>query len=153
IVDDDIRLPRGFLDRLLFLCERFSLQLAQPAQRLNSHAAWPLTRRRPASVARETGFVEIGPLTAFARVTFETLLPFPQLRMAWGLDAHGAALAREHGWRCGVIDAVAISHRAAPAADSYSRAEAVAEARQFLAGRPYLGAPESQRTLSTHRRF
>ena len=153
IVDDDVQLPRGFLDRLLFLCERFSLQLAQPAHRLNSHAAWPLTRRRPASVARETGFVEIGPLTAFARATFETLLPFPQLRMGWGLDAHWAALAREHGWRCGVIDAVAIGHRAAPAANSYSREAAVAEARRFLAGRTYLGARESQRILATHRRF
>jgi len=153
IVDDDIELPRGFLDRMLFLCERFSLALAQPAHRLNSHAAWPVTRRRPGSVARETEFVEIGPLTAFAHTTFETLLPFPQLRMGWGLDAHWAALAREHGWRCGVIDAVAIRHRAAPAADSYPRAAAVAEAREFLAARAYLGASETQRTLTTHRRW
>ena len=94
------------------------LQLAQPAHRLNSHAAWPQTRRRPRSVVRETSFVEIGPVTAFARATFPTLLPFPELRMGWGLDAHWAALAREHGWRCGVIDAVAIRHRAAPAADA-----------------------------------
>ena len=48
VVDDDIELPRGFLDRLLFLCERFDLQLAQPAHRLRSHAAWPVTRRRAA---------------------------------------------------------------------------------------------------------
>ncbi|HYM45342.1 MAG TPA: glycosyltransferase family 2 protein [Solirubrobacteraceae bacterium] len=153
VVDDDIELPRGFLDRLLFLCERFSLALAQPAHRLSSHAAWPVTRRRAGSVARETGFVEIGPVTAFARATFQTLLPFPQLRMGWGLDAHWAALARERGWRCGVIDAVAIRHRAAPAADSYSRAAAIAEAREFLAQRPYLGAAETQRTLTTHRRW
>jgi GT2 family glycosyltransferase len=153
VLDDDIELPRGFLDRFLFLCERFSLALAQPAHRLNSHAAWPLTRRRAGSVARETGFVEIGPVTAFARVTFGQLLPFPPLRMGWGLDAHWAAVAREHGWRCGVIDAVAISHRAAPAADSYSRTEAVSEARRFLADHPYLRAGESQRTLTAHRRF
>ena len=46
VVDDDVELPRGFLDRFLFLCERFSLALAQPAHRLRSHAAWPVTRRR-----------------------------------------------------------------------------------------------------------
>ena len=132
-MDDDIELPRGFLDRLLFLCERFDLQLAQPAHRLRSHAAWPVTRRRPGSVVRETGFVEIGPVTAFARATFDTLLPFPELRMGWGLDAHWAALAREHGWRCGVVDAVAIGHRAAPAASAYSHEAAVDEAREFLA--------------------
>jgi GT2 family glycosyltransferase len=150
LVDDDVLLPRGFLDRFLFLAERFSFDLAQPAHRLNSHAAWPLTRRRPFSVVRETPFVEIGPVTAFARRTFSTLLPFPELRMGWGLDAHWAALARERHWRCGVLDAVSIRHRVAPAASAYSREAAIAEARAFLAERPYLSARESQRTLTTH---
>jgi len=153
VVDDDVELPRGFLDRFLFLCERFSLQLAQPAHYLHSHAAWAVTRRHPHSVLRETRFVEIGPVTAFARVTFPVLLPFPELRMGWGLDVHWAALAAEHGWRCGVLDAVPIHHRAAPAAAAYQRAAAVAEARRFLASRPYLSAREAQRTLTTHRRW
>jgi GT2 family glycosyltransferase len=153
VVDDDVELPRGFLDRFLFLCEHFSLALAQPAHRLDSHAAWPVTRRRARSVVHETSFVEIGPVTAFARVTFGTLLPFPALRMGWGLDVHWAALARERGWRCGVTDAVSIRHRAAPAAAAYPRADAVAEARAFLAERPYLSAGEAQRILTTHRRW
>jgi GT2 family glycosyltransferase len=153
VIDDDVLLPRGFLDRFLFLCERFSLDLAQPAHRLNSHAAWAVTRRRPGSLVRETPFVEIGPVTAFARSTFSTLLPFPPLRMGWGLDLHWAALAREQGWRCGVIDALAIGHRVAPAADAYSREAAIAEAGAFLAERPYLRADEAQRTLTTHRHW
>jgi hypothetical protein len=153
VLDDDVELPRGFLDRFLFLCERFSLDLAQPAHRLHSHAAWPVTRRRPGSVVRETCFVEIGPVTAFARSTFPVLLPFPQLRMGWGLDVHWAALARAHGWRCGVLDAVSIRHLAAPAAAAYPREAAVAEARSFLAQRPYLSAAEAGRTLTTHRHW
>jgi GT2 family glycosyltransferase len=153
VVDDDVELPRGFLDRFVFLCERFGLALAQPAHRLRSHAAWPQTRRHPGSVVRETRFVEIGPVTAFASETFATLLPFPELRMGWGLDAHWAALAGEHGWRCGVVDAVAVGHRAAPAADAYSREAALAEAREFLAERPYVKAAEAKRTLTTHRRW
>jgi GT2 family glycosyltransferase len=153
VLDDDVELPRGFLDRFLFLCERFSLQLAQPAHRLDSHAAWPQTRRQPGSIVRETRFVEIGPVTAFASVTFETLLPFPELRMGWGLDAHWAALAGEHGWRCGVTDAVAIRHRLAPAAAGYSRGQAVAEAREFLTTHPYVKAEEAKRTVTTHRRW
>ncbi len=151
LIDDDVELPRDFLDRFLFLCERFSLTLAQPAHRLSSHAAWPVTRRRAASAVRETPFVEIGPVTAFARSAFPVLLPFPELRMGWGLDVHWAALAREHGWRCGVVDAVAIGHRVAPAAAGYARVDAVAEARSFLAERPYLSAREADRTLTTHR--
>jgi GT2 family glycosyltransferase len=150
VFDDDVELPNGFVDRFLFLCERFALSLAQPAHRLSSHAAWPVTRRRARSVARETAFVEIGPVTAFASPTFPILLPFPELRMGWGLDVHWAALAREHGWRCGIVDAVAIRHSAAPAAAAYERGDAIAEARSFLAERPYLTAREADRTLTTH---
>jgi GT2 family glycosyltransferase len=153
VIDDDVELPRAFVDRFLFLCERFSLQLAQPAHRLNSHAAWPQTRRLANSFVHETRFVEIGPVTAFAQVTFATLLPFPRLQMGWGLDAHWGAVAREHGWRCGVTDGVAIGHRAAPAADAYSREAAIAEARAFLAERPYVTAVEAKHTLTTHRRL
>jgi GT2 family glycosyltransferase len=153
VFDDDIELPRGFLDSFLFLAQRFALDLAQPAHRRASHAAWQVTRRRPRSVVRETRFVEVGPLTAFSASTFSTLLPFPPLRMGWGLDAHWAAIAKQRGWRCGVIDAVAINHRAAPAAEAYSRSQTIAEARAFLAERPYLPAAEAQRTLAVHRRW
>jgi len=153
VVDDDVVLPHHFLDRLLFLAERFDFQLAQPAHRARSHAAWRVTRRRAGVVARQTPFVEIGPVTAFARATFPALLPFPDVRMGWGLDMHWAALAREHGWRCGVLDAVAIRHSVAPAGASYSRAAAVAEARSLLAERPHLTAAEAQTTLLTHRRW
>ncbi len=153
VVDDDIVLARGFLDRFLFLAERFELDLAQPAHRRASHAAWRVTRRQPHSLVRETAFVEIGPVTAFARRTFSTLLPFPDLRMGWGLDMHWGALAREHDWRCGVIDATPIRHRAAPAASAYSREQALDEARAFLAEHPHLNAREAQQTLVTHRRL
>jgi GT2 family glycosyltransferase len=153
VVDDDIELPSHFLDRFVFLAERYSLDLAQPAHLLASHAAWRVTRRRPGSVVRETRFVEIGPLTAFSRSTFSTLLPFPDLSMGWGLDLHWAALARENSFRCGVVDATPIAHRAAPAASAYSREQALSEARSFLANHPYLRAAEAQQTLATHRRW
>ncbi len=153
VVDDDVVLPHHFLDRLLFLAERFDFQLAQPAHRARSHAAWRVTRRRAGVVARQTPFVEIGPVTAFARPTFPALLPFPDVRMGWGLEMHWAALARERGWRCGVLDAVAIRHSAAAAGEAYSRAAAIAEGRALLADRPHLTAAEAQTTLATHRRW
>jgi hypothetical protein len=52
-----------------------------------------------------------------------------------------------------VVDAVAIGHRAAPAADAYSREAALAEAREFLAGRPYVKASEARQTVTTHRHW
>ena len=152
LMDDDIRLPAGFLDPFLYLAERYGLRLAAPAHRMRSHAAWRLTRRRWGVLARETAFVEIGPLTALHRDTFGALLPFPAVGMGWGLDAHWSWLAREHGWRLGVIDLLPLAHLAAPAASAYGREEAIAAARAFLAEHPYLPVRESQRTLAVHRR-
>jgi GT2 family glycosyltransferase len=137
VIDDDVVLPRGFLDRFVHCAEDAGLALAQPAHRLHSHAAWPVTRRRRGGAVRESRFVEIGPLTAFAAETFDTLLPFPALRMGWGLDAHWSALAAGRGWRVGIVDATPILHTT-PVGGGYERADAVAEAQRFLAGRPYV---------------
>jgi hypothetical protein len=152
-VDDDVELPRGFVDSFLFVCERFDLRLAQPAHRLASHAAWRHTRRVLGSVARVVGMVEIGPVTALHRDTFATLTPFPDVRMGWGLDAHWGAVARERGWRCGVVDAVAVRHRASPVATTYSREYAIAEARELLSARAYLSADRARATLERHNRL
>jgi GT2 family glycosyltransferase len=151
LLDDDVVLPGGFLDGLLHEAERYGLRLVQPAHRIRSHAAWRVTRRRRGSTTRETTFVEIGPATALHRDTFAALLPFPPLRMGWGVDAYWAAVARDHGWPIGVVDALALAHRVAPAAAGYSREEAVAEARAFLAEHRYLPAAELERTLAVHR--
>jgi hypothetical protein len=151
VLDDDVSLPRGFLDTFVFLIERFGLRLAQPAHRARSHAAWQITRRRPGSLVRETSYVEIGPAVAFHAATFDVLLPFPELRAGWGLDAHWAALARDHRWPIGIVDATPVRHGLRRIAAAYDRDEAIAEGRQFLADRPYLKASESQHTLATHR--
>jgi hypothetical protein len=151
VVDDDVALPRGFLDAFVFLAERFELRLAQPAHRARSHAAWQVTRRRPGSLVRETAYVEIGPVVGLHSSTFAELLPFPPLRVGWGLDAHWGAVAREHGWRIGVLDAIPVRHRIRRVAVAYDRGAAIAEARQFLAQREYVKAPDAQRTLVTHR--
>ena len=151
-IDDDVRLPRGFLDRFLAICETFGLDLAQPAQTLRSHSAWKVTRRRPASLARVTRFVEIGPVTAFGRRAAEELLPFPALRFGWGLDLHWAAVAGQRGWRLGIVDALPVRHESALVGATYSRDDAVEEAARFLADRPYLPSARAGEVLAVHRR-
>jgi hypothetical protein len=152
IVDDDVDLPRAFLDRFVAVCEAFGLDLAQPAQTLLSHSAWKVTRRRPATLVRETRFVEIGPVTAFGRRAAAELLPFPELRYGWGLDLHWAALARQRGWRLGVVDALPVRHESGLVAAEYPREEAEAEAARFLTNRPYLSSKDANDVLAVHRR-
>jgi hypothetical protein len=92
---------------------------------------------------RESRFAEIGPVTAFAAASFEALLPFPALRMGWGLDSHWSAVARANGWPVGVVDATPILHTT-PVGGGYARADAVAEATTFLADRPYVTRDEAR---------
>ncbi|MEA2479648.1 MAG: hypothetical protein QOJ07_1570 [Thermoleophilaceae bacterium] len=152
VVDDDVALPPRFVDRLVGLCERFDLALAQPAQTRLSHAAWSVVRRRPGVLLRETRFVEIGPVTMFRRDAAAELTPFPALRYGWGLDAHWAAVAEERGWRVGIADSLPVRHEEGAVAATYSGDEAVEEARRFLAGRAYVPSARLQETLVVHRR-
>jgi hypothetical protein len=147
LVDDDVLLPERFVDRMLGVCERFGLELAQPALTLASHGAWQVTRRRPGSLARQTRFVEIGPVTLIGREAAADLIPFPDLRFGWGLDLHWAALADRSGWRLGVVDALPVRHDLAGVASAYSHEEAIAEAQRFLAGRDFMPAKEANLTL------
>ncbi len=151
VIDDDVVLPERFLDRFIAICEDVGLDLAQPAQSLASHAAWPVVRRRPFVRARETRFVEIGPVTAFSRQVAQDLLPFPPLRYGWGLDLHWAALAAERGWRLGIVDAVPVRHESAPVGAGYSSEAAIEEAQRFLADRPYLPSSRAGEVLAVHR--
>jgi hypothetical protein len=148
VIDDDVRLPRGFLDAFLGLARVLDLSLAQPAHRAHSHAAWSVTRRVPGVLARETQFVEIGPVTALRRNTFTELLPFPALRYGWGLDLHWSALARLNDWKIGVVDATPIAHRSRVIARDYSHDDAIREAEEFLQRRAYVPAGEANRTLA-----
>jgi len=150
VVDDDVVLPRGFLDRFVLLAETCRFELAQPAHAFASHAAWDVTRRRPGVLARRTRFVEIGPITALSRTAAAALLPFPDLQMGWGLDAHWSAIAAEHDWRVGVIDATPIRHLQ-PVAASYPRDAAIAEAEAFLDGRAYVTRDEAAEVLEQRR--
>jgi hypothetical protein len=150
LIDDDVKLPRGFLDAFLLCAERFGLRLAQPAHAFASHAAWEVTRRRPGLLARTGRFVEIGPVTALHRDAIAALLPFPDLRMGWGLDAHWSAVAAERGLPVGIVDVTPVRHLRA-VAGAYPRDEAMAEAEAFLDGRAYLTREQAGETLAEHR--
>jgi GT2 family glycosyltransferase len=150
LVDDDVALPRAFLDSFLYVAERFGLRVAQPAHAFASHAAWPVTRRCPGLVARRTSFVEIGPVTAIHAEAFRTLLPLPELEMGWGLDAHWSAAAAAAGLPLGIVDATPMRHLR-PVAAGYARAAAVAEADRFLAGRPYVTREQAGEVLAAWR--
>jgi len=126
IIDDDVAFRRTMLDRLIGFSEACDFKIAQPAHRLSSYASYDITLRRPDCLARQTRFVEIGPLTAIHHTTFSKLVPFPPSRWAYGLDVMWSHTAQAQGWKMGVIDACPIGHLR-PVAGTYSIDEARAE--------------------------
>jgi hypothetical protein len=149
VLDDDIELPRHFLDRMICVAEALRLDLAQPALSRASHGAWDVNRRRSA-MARETGFVEIGPAVLISRRAWRELAPFPEAGMGWGLCLHWAALAKRHGWRLGVIDAVPVRNESRPPAAGYDRDAAKAAAAELLASHEHISSEEAERTIARH---
>ena len=139
IADDDVEVAPGFLDAFIAASEAAGLAIAQPAHRFNSYANFGLTHRRWGALVRQTQFVEIGPLTALRRETFDALIPFPRSRWCYGIDVYWASIAEEKGWKVGVVDATPMRHLR-PVAKAYDATAAIVEGRQLLT---MLGVPST----------
>jgi len=109
VLDDDVSLTYGSLAQLVNLVAATGLDLAQPAHRRGSNMYWAITLRHPLAFARETTFVEIGPLVVVMPRIRDKVLPFPEEGMGWGTEILWSKL-RSDGFRLGVIDALSVYH-------------------------------------------
>ncbi len=150
ITDDDIAVPTNFLDQFLFVLQHFGFKIGQPAHNLVSYATFKVTRRHWGTIARRTGFVEVGPLVALHRDTFEAMVPFPPGNMGWGRDVHWSYLAEKHGWAMGIVDALPIRHLR-PIGIGYNSRTALSEAREFLNTHGSMARLDALRTVATYR--
>jgi hypothetical protein len=110
VTDDDVEFDDDFLDNYLAIAAAADFALSQPAHRFASFASFALTRRRFASLVRETRFVESGPLCVVRSDAFSDLVPFPVSRWSYGVDVIWSTLSARRGWRMGIIDGMAIRH-------------------------------------------
>lgn len=123
LVDDDVWLDRGDLAELVRLTRRAGFGLAQPAHGRGSQSTYAFNRRHPLAVARETTFVEIGPIIVIDGRWCTELLPFSdELGMGWGLELLWRRRRRD-GLRMGIVDAVTVQHPDRPNATYLQGAE------------------------------
>lgn len=152
--DDDFEFAQGNLAMLLRIVDRYGFDLAQPAHASNSAHSYPFTKRQPFSVARETTFVEIGPLMVISPRMRKDICPFPERTpMGWGVDAEWTDFARSGERRFAIVDAVRIRHFDQPGS-SYAddvMDDEVAVHDQALSERGVDHIQDLQRTLATHR--
>lgn len=153
VCDDDIVLPENFLHRYLDSVSRYDFALAQPARTHDSFSphmivdgfsGHPFVEQLDGLVARQTRFVEIGPIFSVHRRAFELIFPFDEASpMGWGYDFVWPRTIADASLKMGIIDAVPISHSMRKSGVLYGHEKARGEMKEFLAQRPHLTPKEA----------
>lgn len=154
ISDDDIYIPRGFIDAFITRQVYFGFSIAQPARTLSSYVDHRFVIARPWLEARETRFVEIGPIFCIAKHSFSLIFPFDlKSPMGWGYDLVWPIVMAENGLSMGIVDAVPVAHTMRPRGDAYSSEKELSRMREFLSGKNHIGAKDAFVSVKRHVRF
>jgi hypothetical protein len=87
VIDDDIQLPENFLHLFLDAQAALDFRLAQPARTPKSYIDHPIVAQQAGTFARQTRWVEVGPLVSIHRSIFDLVLPFDERSpMGWGYE-------------------------------------------------------------------
>jgi hypothetical protein len=142
-VDDDVSVNPGFLDQYIALQQKFNFSICQPARTWTSHLDHEFVRRNPAMIARQTWFVEIGPIFSFSQDIASKLLPFNlETPMGWGYDFVWPRIVRDSGAKMGIIDQTPVDHTLRKRGALYSSKDSAAKGYDFR--KKYSGITDSE---------
>ena len=148
LFDDDVEMAEGFADALIAMADYADFALLQPARTVDSYIDHPIVAQFPGLLARQTRFVEIGPVVCMRRDAARLLLPFSEeYTMGWGLDLVWPHQIESAGLRMGIIDAVPVAHRIRAPVTGYNYDAANAEMQRILATNPHLKAVDAMQIL------
>ncbi|RMX04179.1 hypothetical protein D8I35_15345 [Corticibacter populi] len=131
--DDDIVLCRDFVDAYVAWVDDLKFSISQPARTRFSYRDHKFCLQDKGVRARQTNFVEIGPLFCFDRAAAENLLPFDESSpMGWGYDLVWPVKAAHHGLTMGIVDAVPVDHSYRAQSRTYSSSQSRETMENFL---------------------
>jgi hypothetical protein len=117
----------------------YDFALAQPARTHDSYTDHPFVEQLDGLTARQTRFVEVGPLFSMRRDIASLLVPFDQRSpMGWGYDLAWPCVAEGAGLRMGIVDAVPVSHSLRKPVSHYEHARTDEARTHYLAQVPHL---------------
>ena len=144
VCDDDITLPSQFVDDFITRQDRHGFALAQPARTHQSYLDHALVEVREGLDARQTRFVEIGPVFCVRKDAFSLLLPFDERApMGWGLDFVWPVLIEAAGLRMGIIDATPVDHSLRKPFTQYNGDMTLGKMHSYLDHCPHLEPEEA----------
>ncbi|HPX73185.1 MAG TPA: glycosyltransferase, partial [Methanoregulaceae archaeon] len=151
LCDDDVVLPERFVDSFIAMQSFFGFAIAQPARTLNSYIDHPIVERHIGVHARQTRFVEIGPVVSFYRSAFEFVFPFDLTSsMGWGYENVWAREGLQRNLKMGIIDAVCVDHSLRKPVANYNWQQADSERNEYLEKHDHLPLEECFRVMNTH---
>jgi hypothetical protein len=151
IADDDCRIAWPWtLATFVTVCARIGFDLAQPAHTPTSHHWTAFNEQHPSVMARETTYVETGPMIAVSPRLRPRIMPFPEdTEMGWGTDVLWNEYVAE-GYRLGIVDGVPLEHLA-PGGALYDNGPENERANRLLAERGYTYMGELMHEVSRFR--
>jgi glycosyltransferase involved in cell wall biosynthesis/Flp pilus assembly protein TadD/SAM-dependent methyltransferase len=151
LCDDDVVLPEYFVDSFIAIQSRLEFAIAQPARTLNSYIDHPIVAQHIGVHARETHFVEIGPVVSFHRSVYDFVFPFDLISpMGWGYENVWSHEAIRRILKMGIIDAVCVDHSLRKPVVNYEWNQADKERTAYLEKNVHLTLEECFRVVSAH---
>jgi hypothetical protein len=110
LADDDFMFIKGGLIRTMEIMKRANFVLAQPGQSLLGWWSILFNVSRPLTTARDTNYVEQGPLVIADPTFASKIFPLPEENdMGWGIEAEWFRM-KEGNVRIGIVDACRVVH-------------------------------------------
>lgn len=151
ICDDDILLPESFVEHLLDRQQHYDLALAQPARTHDSYIDHPIVEQVDGLDARQTRFVEIGPVVSLRRDAALHILPFDESSgMGWGVDFVWPVIMEQANLKMGIIDSVPVAHKLRPPVENYTHSEAESQMIAYLSDKPHLSREAAMVVIASH---
>lgn len=151
VTDDDLYIRPNFLSQLISHQVFYGFACAQAARAWHSHFDLTFVLRRPWLKARQTRFVEAGPLVSMRIDAARMLLPFDDRTPLWGVDLTWYPVLEKHGLTMGIIDALSMDHSLRPQGHEYKRAQEQTSMEEFLRSREHLSMEHAFTTIKTFR--
>ena len=144
VTDDDVTVGKGFIDAFIYIQEKLDFSLAQPARTYLSIIAHRITKQRFGLLARETSFVEIGPILSVRKNVFLDIFPFDESSpMGWGYDFVWPAILRRKKLKMGIVDITPLNHTIRPSGVQYSGSESRKQMEMYLSNNKNISSKEA----------
>ena len=151
LCDDDVVLPKYFVDSFIAMQSLLGFAIAQPARTIKSYIDHPIVEQHIGVHARQTYFVEIGPVISFHRSACDFIFPFDLTSpMGWGYENVWAYEALQRNLKMGIIDGVCVDHSIRKPVANYEWDQADKERSAYLNKYNHLPLEECFRMVNAH---